>query len=107
MSVCKEFASNYGFEITRIYKDVCVLGEPDKRPELKRLLRDSRQDIFGVVLVYHFDRIARNLADMLKYCRKLKNQNKHFFSVTSLNDGMEALTLYDFLADIFNNGGKR
>lgn len=107
IALCEEFAMQHGLNVTRIYKDVSALGEADERPALKALLRDARKGDFDTVLVSSLDRLARNLADMLVYCRKLKRKDSDFVSVTGFDGNPQAITLFEFLQNVFVTGGSK
>jgi Site-specific recombinases, DNA invertase Pin homologs len=57
---CKEYAEQNGLSIIEIYADRKITGRNDQRPEFQRMLEDSKSRQFEVVLIWKFDRFARN-----------------------------------------------
>jgi DNA invertase Pin-like site-specific DNA recombinase len=76
----REFARQRGFEIAAEYTDV-ISGAKSKRPGLDRLMADARRNLFGIVLVAAFDRIARNSRHFLEVLDELNHLNIEFISV--------------------------
>ena len=54
------------------YCDHALTGTSDKRPEFQRMIRDAQKGQFTVVLVWKFDRFARNRYDSAIYKARLK-----------------------------------
>ena len=71
--VCQEYADKHGITIIGYYKDKALTGKVDKRPEFLRMIKDSHKRLFKYVLVYQFDRFARNIYDNLGHERRLND----------------------------------
>ena len=70
--VCKEYAERNGIKIIGEYIDRDLTGKVDRRPEFQRMIKDSNKKMFQYVIVYQFDRFARNIYDNLGHERRLK-----------------------------------
>ena len=60
------------YNIVGEYIDRAHSATTDNRPEFKRMIKDSSKGLFDAVLVYQFDRFARNRLDSQKYKQLLK-----------------------------------
>lgn len=75
---CQKFAVSNGLRVTHVYSDEALSGkgsETYKRLEYQRLLKDAASHRFDVILVYKYDRVARDLyehASLDKYLRDLR-----------------------------------
>lgn len=72
LAVCEEYAKRNNYTIVGNYIDRALTGTNDNRPEFKKMIEDSNKKIFDIVLVYQFDRFARNRYDSATYKSKLK-----------------------------------
>ena len=72
MRVCKEHLERMGIKLIGEYIDRALTGKVDKRPEFQRMVKDSNKKLFDYVIVYQFDRFARNIYDNLGHERRLK-----------------------------------
>jgi DNA invertase Pin-like site-specific DNA recombinase len=64
----------------RIYKDEGISGATTKRPALQRCLRALKRG--DTLVVWKFDRLARNLHDLIETCEDLKMKGVQFQSIT-------------------------
>ncbi|MCI0563174.1 MAG: recombinase family protein [Nitrososphaera sp.] len=55
------FSQSQGLFIDRFYKDEGKSGADERRPSLKRLLRDARSGEIGTVIIPSLDRLSRNV----------------------------------------------
>ena len=53
-----------GCELHRVYSDR-MSGAKESRPGLKALMEDARRGMFGVVVVWRFDRFARSVKQLV------------------------------------------
>lgn len=81
VSLCEDFAERNKYEIVHIYEDRALTGKNDNRPSFKKLMKDSRENLFDVVLVSGLDRFARNLQQALEYEAKLLQNEVYLISV--------------------------
>lgn len=80
--VCRRYAESHGLEIVEIYEDRAMTGTNDNRPDFKRMIADSSSGRWQVLLVYAFDRFARNRYDSAVYKRELRNNGIRVLSAT-------------------------
>ena len=64
---CTTFAEKNGITILKHYIDRAYSAKTDNRPEFQRMINDSRQRLFDIVLVWKLDRFARNRYDSANY----------------------------------------
>jgi DNA invertase Pin-like site-specific DNA recombinase len=62
----RAFCLARGWEVFREYVDAGESGAKDSRPELNELMSDARKRRFAAVVVWRFDRFARNTAHLLR-----------------------------------------
>ena len=72
--ICKEFAESKGFNVVNIYPDRARTGTNDNRPSFQRMIADAGSGTFQYVIVYMFDRFARNRRDSIIYKEMLKEK---------------------------------
>ena len=62
------------------YKEVeSGMKSKDHRPELRRLLKDSRRRLFDRVIVYSLDRLGRSVVDVINTINELEEVGVHIF----------------------------
>jgi len=71
--ICKEFAEQRGLNVIGTYFDKAKTGTNDKRPDFQRMIGASVNGAFQYVIVYMFDRFARNRIDSIMYKNQLKS----------------------------------
>lgn len=72
--ICKEFAENKGFKVVNIYADKARTGTNDSRPAFQNMIKDAESGAFQYIIVYMFDRFARNRRDSIMYKELLKEK---------------------------------
>ena len=72
--ICKEFAESKNLKVINIYPDKARTGTNDSRPEFQRMIADAQSGAFKYVIVYMFDRFARNRRDSIMYKEMLKEK---------------------------------
>lgn len=72
--ICTKFADNKGLKVIQTYSDKAKTGTNDARPAFQRMLRDARTGAFQYVIVYMFDRFARNRRDSI-VCKEMLKDN--------------------------------
>lgn len=72
--ICKEFAEGKGLKVINIYPDKARTGTNDARPAFQRMITDAQSGSFQYVIVYMFDRFARNRRDSIMYKEMLKEK---------------------------------
>lgn len=87
VNACTKYAEMNDMNIIKIYKDEAKTGRNDDRDEFQRMLRDSRHKAFEAVLVWKFDRFARNMRDALNNEYILEENGVKVISATELIPG--------------------
>lgn len=103
---CTQYAETHNMRIIGTYVDRAMSGTNDNRPDFQKMIKDSENKQFQVVLVWKFDRFARNRYDSAFYRRALKNNGVTVTSATeSVGEGSEAIILeaiLDAMADAYS-----
>ena len=95
----EEYAKKNGHNLVRIYADEGISGTKTKnRKEFLRLMRDSENGLFDMVVVKDISRFARNTVDLLNSTRQLKALNIETLFLTS---SMTVLGNSEFVLTIF------
>ena len=79
---CMAFAEKNDITILNTYIDRAFSAKTDNRPEFQHMISDSKKKMFDVVLVWKYDRFARNRLDSLLYKQLLQRNNIKLISVT-------------------------
>jgi DNA invertase Pin-like site-specific DNA recombinase len=85
----QEYASRRGWEIAGEYVDSGVSGSKESRPELNRLMGDSRRRQFDIVLVWKVDRFGRSLKHLVN---ALADLDAYGVAFASLKDNLDLST---------------
>ena len=72
--ICSEFAENKGIKIVNVYADKAKTGTNDHRPAFQKMISDAATGAFRYIIVYMFDRFARNRRDSVMYKEMLKEK---------------------------------
>lgn len=78
----REWASNNGYQIIRVYTDEAETGTSDDRDGFLQMIADSRVGDFETVLVHKSDRFARNKWDAAIYKKALWENGINIIYVT-------------------------
>ncbi len=90
--ICTAYAEQHNLNVIHHYIDRAMSGTNDRRPEFQRMIADSAKKQFKYVIVYKFDRFARNMYDSAIYEHKLELNGVILISATEqLGDGNESL----------------
>jgi DNA invertase Pin-like site-specific DNA recombinase len=68
-----------GWELHRVYSDR-MSGAKEMRPGLRALLDDARRGLFGVVVVWRFDRFARSVKQLVMALEEFRTLGIEFIS---------------------------
>jgi site-specific DNA recombinase len=63
----RKYCESKGYKVYDVYNDGGYSGKDFNRPDMQRLLRDSRNNKFDIVLAIAVDRISRNNLDVLTF----------------------------------------
>jgi DNA invertase Pin-like site-specific DNA recombinase len=76
----RAYCTARGFELVREYVDVGQSGAKDSRPELNKLMDDSRKRRFDAIVVWRFDRFARSTKHLLTALEEFRSLGIQFIS---------------------------
>jgi DNA invertase Pin-like site-specific DNA recombinase len=85
----REYASRRRWEIAGEYVDEGVSGSKESRPELNRLVDDSRRRQFDIVLVWKIDRFGRSLKHLVN---ALADLDAYGVTFASLKENLDLST---------------
>lgn len=92
LRICTAYAEQNNFNIVHHYIDRAMSGTNDRRPEFQQMISDSARKQFKYIIVYKFDRFARNMYDSAIYEHKLEQSGVKVLSATEqVGDGNESL----------------
>ena len=95
---CTAFAEKNGMTILRHYIDRAYSAKTDNRPEFQRMIRDSKEKLFDIVLVWKLDRFARNRYDSAQYKNLLKKNGVRVVSANeAISDSSEGILMESIL----------
>lgn len=95
----EEYAKKHGHTLVRLYADEGISGTKIRnRKEFQRLMLDSEQKLFEMVVVKDISRFARNTVDLLNSTRQLKALNIETLFLTA---NMSVLGNSEFVLTIF------
>ena len=69
----REYCERKGLKVVGEYIDRALTGTNDNRPEFQRMIRDAKKQQFAFIIVYRFDRFARNRYDSAIYKKELES----------------------------------
>ncbi len=96
--VCQEYAKRNNIHIVDTYVDRAISGTSDNRPQFQKMIKESEKGLFDTVLVYKFDRFARDRYDSANYKRQLKNNGVKLASAQeNIPDSPEGIILESML----------
>ncbi len=103
---CLEYAKRYGMKVVGEYVDRAKSATTDNRPEFLRMIRESVNHGFNVILVWKMDRFSRSRYDSLKYKSILGNNGVKVISVTERisdsSDGILIESLIDGISEWYS-----
>ena len=85
------------------YKEIeSGMKSRDSRPQLRKLLRDSRLRLFDRVIVYSLDRLGRSVVDVINTINELEEVGVHIFVVkNSIDTSTHQGKLFTYFCSIF------
>lgn len=93
-----DFAERNGYTILREYIDRALSGTNDSRPSFQQMIKDSEKKSFRYILVWKFDRFARNRYDSAVYKHELSKNGVRVVSVKeNITDTPEGVILEGLL----------
>jgi len=98
---CREWCERRGWRIYGEYVDTGFSGAKSSRPQLNRLMTDSRARRFECVIVWKLDRFGRSVANFVKHIEDLKNWGVRFICTSQQIDTDEGNPAARLLMHIF------
>lgn len=98
--VCREFAESKGLNIVNVYdgdKARSASKDLEKRTDFHRMIEDAKKGKFKYIIVYMFDRFARNRVDSIMYKEILRKHGVRVLSAlepVSEDEGGEFYEMY-------------
>ena len=86
---CKKFCGFKGFEF-EVFSEIGS-GKNFNRPEFYRMLETIRKGDFQGVVCFRFDRLGRNVRDLLDFFNEMENKKVEIFSVNESLDTSTAI----------------
>ena len=75
------------YNIVGIYRDEGISAKDIRhRPDMLRMLEDSKLNIFDIIVIWKLTRFSRNMADLMTVCADLDKRNIGLESVTEAFD---------------------
>lgn len=92
-----------GWDCVGEYKEVeSGMKSKNHRPQLRKLLRDSRLRMFDRVIVYSLDRLGRSVVDVINTINELEEVGVHIFVVkNSIDTSTQQGKLFTYFCSIF------
>jgi len=78
----KDYCGKNSFEVYKEYNDIGVSGSKNSRPQLDQMLKDIRQGMFDIVIIYKLDRLGRSLKHLLDMLSEFRNKKIRLISVS-------------------------
>lgn len=88
VAVNTSFIESIGADLVGVYADEAKTGTNDKRDDFQRMMRDAKEDIYDIVVIWHTNRLHRNMLNSFVMLAELFKYDKDFRSSTQpeLND---------------------
>ncbi len=104
---CRRFAEYHGYTILAEYIDRAKSGtSAEERTDFLRMISDAKKQQFAFVIVYRFDRFARNRYDSVVYKRQLATSGVRVIStaeaVTDGPDGAILEAMYEAMDEAYS-----
>ena len=91
---CEAWAKSHGLTICKEYIDRHISGKTDNRIQFQRMIADSDNHAFDMLICWKTDRLARNRYDSAIYKSRLrKNGVKILYAAESTVEGPEGIIL--------------
>ncbi len=106
LRACKAYCDNKGLRVVGEYIDRAISGTTDHRPDFQRMIADAKKQQFAFIIVYRFDRFARNRYDSALYKKDLEALGIRVLSTEeSIGVGDEGIILesiYEAMAESYS-----
>jgi putative DNA-invertase from lambdoid prophage Rac len=94
-----------GWDCVGEYKEIeSGMKSRDSRPQLRKLLQDSKKRMFDFVMVYSLDRLGRSTVDVINTIHELEEVSVHIFVVKeSIDTSTQQGKIFSQFISIFNS----
>lgn len=99
LAAIRAYAAQNNMTIVREYIDKAKSATTDQRPGFQRMIKDSANGEFQVIIVHKLDRFSRNKYDSAVYKRRLKQNKVGLHSVTEHLDGSPESVILESLLE--------
>lgn len=83
----RKWCADHRYEVYDLYADRGISGKDiDHRPEMRRLLRDAKQEKFNIILFWALSRFTRSVSDLYQTMELLQAHNVGMVSYTEAFD---------------------
>lgn len=62
------------YNFVGIFADEAISGTTDRRPDFQKMIKLAEQGYIDIIYTKSISRFSRNVADLLSYCERLRNQ---------------------------------
>jgi site-specific DNA recombinase len=105
LRLCRAFADRQGWQLTGSYSDRALSGASLLRPQLQKMLEDSRSGQFDIVVAEALDRLSRDQADVAGLYKRLHFQGVQLVTcsegeISELHVGLKGTMNALFLKDL-------
>lgn len=98
LRVCREYAQRNDILIVDTYIDRAMTGTNDNRPDFQRMIKDSSNRQWEIVLVYKLDRFSRNKYETAIHKKTLRDNGvKVVSAMENIPDSPEGIILESLL----------
>lgn len=78
---CSAFAKREGYKVKQEYIDEAISGKTTNREAFVQMIKDVKNGLYDVVIVYKFSRFARNLQEAEIFYNQIKKHGARLISV--------------------------
>ncbi len=106
LRVCEEYAKRNDILILNTYIDQAMSGTNDNRPDFRKMIKDSANHTFELVLVYKLDRFSRNKYETAIHKKTLRDNGvKVISAMENIPDTPEVIILESLLEGFERSNG--
>lgn len=106
LRVCEEYAKRNNILILNTYIDQAMSGTNDNRPDFRKMIKDSANHTFELVLVYKLDRFSRNKYETAIHKKTLRDNGvKVISAMENIPDTPEGIILESLLEGFERSNG--
>ena len=97
-----DFAGKHNLNVIDVYIDRATTATNDKRSDFQRMLDDTKKQTFAWIIVYEFNRFARNRFDSAIYKKELAMIGIKVLSATQDNESIILESLYEAMDEAYS-----